>query len=153
MLSGLGHPGAVYRALAPPVPHARADDDGGGAAAASDWLCVAILSVLPETDDEDLELDRWRTVRIFISAFLAAPALNVFNGCDMLDVEVFAMCLIAGLPSEVWLDYLYCMQNVVFLWQFLLLVSDQMDASPWLCRAEGKLLLFACRTDAKGLAL
>jgi len=95
----------------------------------------------------------WRTVRIFISAFLAEPALNVFNGCDMLDVEVSARCLIAGLPSEVWLDYLDCMQNVVFVWQFLLLVSDQMDASPLLCRAEGELLLFACRTDAKGLAL
>jgi len=139
--------------MAPPVPHARADDDSGGAAAASAWLCVAILSVFPETDDEDLELDRWRTISIFISAFLAEPALSVFNGCDMLDVEVFARCLIAGLPSEVWLYYLDCMQNVVFVWQVLLLVSDQLHASPLLSRAVGELLLFACRTDAKGLAL
>jgi len=105
------------------------------------------------TDDADLELDRWRKVRVFVSAFLAVPALNLFNGCDMLDVEVLARALIAGVPSAFWLDYIDCIQGVVFVWQFLLLMSEHMDSSPTLSRAVGELLLFACRTDAQALAI
>jgi len=136
-----------------PLFLAEAGGDGGEGPAGSDLVCIAITSVFPETDDGDLELDRWRTVRVFVSAMLAEPALNVFNGCDLLDVEVFARCIIAGVPSETWLDYIDCVQGVVFIWQFLLLVSGQMDQSPALSRAVGELLLFACTTDAQGLAL
>jgi len=56
-------------------------------------------------------------------------------------------------PSELWLDNLDCVQGVVFVWQFLLLISDQMDASPTLSVSVGELLFFACRTDAQALVL
>lgn len=105
--------------------------------------------MFPPTDYADLELNRWRNVRVFVSASLAEPSLNVFNGCDMLDVEVLARDLMAGVPSELWLDYMDCIQGVVFVWQFLLLTSENMDSSPALSRAAGELLLFACRTDAQ----
>jgi len=127
--------------------------NGNVETATSGTVCAAITSVFPETDDDDLARDRWRKVRVFVSAMLAEPALNVFNGCNMLDVEVFARSLIAGVPSETWLDYIDCIQSVVFVWQFLLLVSEQMDASPALSRAVGELLFFACHTDAQALAL
>jgi len=46
-----------------------------------------------------------------------------------------------------------CIQGVVFVWQFFLLMSDHMDASPALSRAVGELLFFACRTDTRALVL
>ena len=136
-----------------PFPLDAMGGDGDAAPASSGFTCATVASVFPPTDDADLELDRWRKVRVFVSAFLAEPALNVFNGCDMLDVEVLARALIAGVPSELWLDFMDCIQGVVFVWQFLLLTSDHMDASPALSRAVGELLLFACRTDAQALVL
>lgn len=90
---------------------------------------------------------------MFVSAMLAEPALNVLNGCSILDVEVFSRSLIAGVPSETWLEYIACIQGVVFVWHFLLLMSEKMDASPPLSRAVGELLFFECRTDAQALAL
>jgi len=143
----------VGRVMAEPVPLDGTGGDDGAAPASSGFTFSTIASVFPPTDDADLQLDRWRKVRVFVSAFLAEPALNVFNGCDMLDVEVLARALIAGVPSEFWLDYLDCVQGVVFVWQFLLLMSDQMDASPALSRAVGELLFFACHTDAQALVL
>jgi len=143
----------VGRVMAEPVPLDGTGGDGGAAPASSGFTFSTIASVFPPTDDSDLQLDRWRKVRVFVSAFLAEPALNVFNGCDMLDVEVLARALIAGVPREFWLDYLDCVQGVVFVWQFLLLMSDQMDASPALSRAVGELLFFACHTDAQALVL
>jgi len=139
--------------MAEPVPLDGTGGDDGAAPASSGFTFSTIASVFPPTDDADLQLDRWRKARVFVSAFLAEPALNVVNGCDMLDVEVLARALIAGVPSEFWLDYLDCVQGVVFVWQFLLLMSDQMDASPALSRAVGELLFFACHTDAQGLVL
>jgi len=136
-----------------PVPVDDVGGDGGGAPASSGLFLTTVASVFPPTDDADLQLDRWRKVRVFVSAFLAEPALNVFNGCNMLDVEVLARALIAGVPSEFWLHYMDCIQGVVFVWQFLLLMSDQMDASPALSRAVGELLFFACHTDARALVL
>jgi len=126
---------------------------GDTAPASSGSLCATVASVIPPTDDADLELDRWRKVLVFVSASLAEPALNVFNGCDMLNVEVLARAIIAGEPSELWLDNMSCIQGGVFVWQFMLLTSDHMDASPALCRAVGELLLFASRTDAQALVL
>jgi len=139
--------------MADPVALDAAGGDGGAARASSDFIFATVASVFPPTDDADLELDRWRKVRVFVSAFLAEPVLNMFSGCDMLDVEVLARALIAGVRSEFWLDYLDCVQGVVFVWQFLLLISDQMDASPALSRSVGELLFFACRTDAQALVL
>jgi len=110
-------------------------------------ILTTIASVFSPTDDADLELDRWRKVRVFVAAFLEEPALNAFNGCDMLDVEVLARALIAGVASEFWLHYVDCIQGVVLMWQFLLLMSDHMDASPALSRAVGALLFLpAVRT-------
>jgi len=139
--------------MAEAVPLDAVVGNGGAAPASSNFIFATVVSVFAPTDDADLELDRWRKVRVFVSAFLAEPALNMFNGCDMLDVEVLARALIAGVPSEVWLDYLDCVQGVVFVWQFLLLMSDHMDASPALSRAVGELLFFACRTDTQALVL
>lgn len=39
------------------------------------------------------------------------------------------------------------------MWQFLLLLSDHMDASPALSPAVGEPLLFACHTDAQALII
>jgi len=83
-----------------PVPIDDVGGNGGGAPASSSVVLTTIASVFPPTDDADLELDRWRKVRVFVAEFLAEPALNVFNGCDMLDVEVLARALIAGVASE-----------------------------------------------------
>jgi len=139
--------------MAEPVALNAAGGDGGTVPASSEFIFSTVASVFPPTDDADLELDLWRKVRVFVSAFWAEPVLNMFNGCDMIDVEVLARALIAGVPSELWLDYLDCVQGVVFVWQFLLLISDQMDASPALSRSVGELLFFACRTDAQALVL
>jgi len=136
-----------------PFPVDAVGGYGDAAPASSGIVCATVASVIFPTDDADLELDRWRKVLVFVSASLAEPALNVFNGCDMLDVEVLPRALIAGVPSELWLDYMDCIQGVVFVLQFMLLTSDHMDASLALSLAVGELLLFACRTDAEALVL
>ena len=139
----------VRRVMVDPVPLDSVGGNVGAAPASSGFTLAAVLSVFPPNDDADLELDRRRKVRVFVSAFLAVPALNLFNVCDMLDVEVLARALIAGVPSAFWLDYMDFIQGVVFVWQFLLLMSEHMDSSPTLSRAVGALLLSACRTDAQ----
>jgi len=43
-------------------------------------LCVALVDAFPPTTNVRVEKDRWRKVRLFVSALLAEPALNVFAG-------------------------------------------------------------------------
>jgi len=104
-------------------------------------LCLCV-DIFPETDDEDVEKDRWMTVRTFVAAMLAEPVLNIFGGCDLIDVEVLARSLIAREPSTEWIQLAPCVTPAVFVWQFLLLVRKYMDAQPDLCQAVGELLLF-----------
>ena len=91
-----------------PLPLYAGGGDADAAPASSGFIFTTIASVFPPTGDADLQLNRSRKVRVFVSAFLAEPALNVFNGCDMVDVEVLARALIAGVPSAFWLDYMDC---------------------------------------------
>jgi len=104
-------------------------------------LCLCV-DIFPEKDDENVDKDRWMTVRTFESAILAEPVLNIFGGCDLIDVEVFARSLIAREPSTEWIQLAPCETPAVFVWQFLLLVRKYMDAQPELCQAIGELLLF-----------
>lgn len=134
------------------LPHAsvvedesRADDDVGAV------LCVALQEVFPQTENEDVAKSRWRKIRLFLSAVLAEPALNVFLGCDLVGVEVLARALIAGHPSSVWLELTDCVQRVIFVWQFLVLVRGLLDESPVVAQAEGELILFALGTTRKAL--
>ena len=117
-----------WRDIVDPLPIYAGGVDADAAPASSGLVFATVASVFPSTGDADLQLDRSRKVRVFVAAFLAEPAPNVFNGCDMVDVEVLARALIAGVPSAFWLDYMDCIQGVVFVWQFLLLLSDHMDA-------------------------
>ena len=111
------------------------------APAATEIVCIC-TDFFPPTDDPDVDKDRWMTVRTFISAMLAEPVLDVFGGCDAIDVEVLARALIDAVPSAVWIQLAPAVTPVVFVWQFLLLLRDAMDASPSLCQAVGELILF-----------
>jgi len=133
------------------VPIDGVGGNGGGAPASRNVNLTTIASVSPATDDADMELDRCRNVRVFVSAFLAGPELNDFNGCHMLDVQILPRALIAGMASEVWLQYVDCIHGVLSVWQFFLLLRDHMDASQSLRRAVGELLSFSGRTDARAL--
>jgi len=73
--------------MAKPVALDAADGDGGALLASSYFTFAPVASIFPLTVDADLDLDRWSKVRVFGSALLAEPVLNMFNGCDMLDVE------------------------------------------------------------------
>ncbi|KAK1863511.1 hypothetical protein I4F81_006066 [Pyropia yezoensis] len=74
---------------------------------------------------------------------LAEPALNVFGGCDLVDVQLLGHALAKGVPSSEWLGLAQCVRNVVFVWHFLLLVKRRMDEDPLLAHAVGELILFA----------
>lgn len=41
-------------------------------------VCVALADTFPVTTDENETKVRWRKVGLFLSAFLAEPALNIF---------------------------------------------------------------------------
>lgn len=82
-------------------------------------------------------------MRLFFSAMLAEPALNVFGGCDLVDVQLLGHALANGVPSSEWLGLAQCVRNVVFVWHFLLLVKRRMDEDPLLAHAVGELILFA----------
>lgn len=115
-------------------------------------ICVALAGIYPVTTDENVTKERWRKVRLFLSAFLAEPALNVFSGCDHDAVEIFARLLIAGRPSREWIHETSCVEQFVFVWQFLVLMRRGMDQNLDLARAEGELLLFALGTNNAALA-
>ncbi|KAK1858674.1 hypothetical protein I4F81_001275 [Pyropia yezoensis] len=74
---------------------------------------------------------------------LAEPAINVFGGCDLVDVQLLGHALANGVPSSEWLGLAQCVRNVVFVWHFLLLVKRRMDEDPLLAHAVGELILFA----------
>jgi len=119
---------------------------------ASALVCLC-TDFFPATDDPDIEKDRWMTVRTFISAMLAEPVINVFGGCELIDVEVLARALIDVVPSAVWIQLAPAVTPVVFVWQFLLLVRDAMDESPSLCQAVGELLLFCINAEEQTMPL
>lgn len=62
-----------------------------------------------------------------------------------------AHSLIGGTPSLTWIDNIDSIQQVVFIWEFLLLMRLPMDQSRDLSRAIGELLLFSI--DSVGVAL
>jgi len=88
------------------------------------------------------------TVRMCLSAMMAKPVIHIFGGCELIDVEVLAWALIDAVPSVVWIQLAPAVTPVVFVWQFLLLGRDAMDAAPSHCQAVGELLLF-CINDEK----
>lgn len=116
------------------------------AAAAGDIVCLC-TDYFPVTDDPDVDTDRWMTVRTFISAMLAEPVLNIFGGCDSIDVEVLARALIDAVPSADWIPLATAVAPVVFVWQFLLLMRNAMDESPSLCQAIGELVFFCISAE------
>lgn len=91
-----------------PLPLDAGRGDADAAPASNGFVFATVASVFPPTGHADLQLDRSRKVRVFVAVFLSEPALNVFNGCDMVDVEVLARALIAGVPSAFWLDNMDC---------------------------------------------
>ena len=127
---------------AEPQPAAAA-----AAARAQDEVVCICTDFFPETDDPDVNKDRWMTVRTFIAAMLAEPVLNVFGGCDLINVEVLARALINAVPSAAWIKLAPAVTPVVFVWQFLLLVRNAMDESPSLCQAIGELIFFCVAAE------
>jgi len=119
--------------------------------AADEVLCVC-TEFFPETDDEDVDKDRWMTVRTFLAAMLAEPVLNIFGACDAIDVEVLARALIARKQSSEWVKLAPCVTPVVFIWRFLLLVRFTMDAQPDLCQAVGELMLFCVLAEEQTMS-
>jgi len=104
-------------------------------------LCVC-TDFFSESGDEDVDKDRWMTVPSFVAAMLAEPVLNVFVGCDVVDVQVLARALMSRASSSEWIQLAPCVMPIVFMWQFRLLVRSAMDAKPNLCQAVGDLKLF-----------
>jgi len=145
---------AVPETAVAPVPEQReiaAPEPLVAAAAATAPVAAELVCVctdfFPETDDPDVEKERWMIVRTFIAAMLAEPVLNVFGGCNLIDVEVLARALIDAVPSAVWIQLAPAVTPVVFVWQFLLLVRKAMDESPSLCQAVGELILFCITAE------
>lgn len=110
-----------------------------------DWVPTDFFT---PSNNPDVTADRWRKVRLFLSAFLAEPALNVFGGCDLVEVQLLGHALANGVPSAQWMGMAPCLKNVVFVWQFLLLVRARLDATPSLAQAVGELILFAASREA-----
>jgi len=131
---------------AQPPPSTEAQLAATAAPAADAIVCIC-TDVFPETGDPDVDKDRWMTARTFISAMLAEPVLNVFGGCNAIDVEVLARALINAVPSAVWIQLAPAVTPVVFVWQILLLLRDAMDASPSLCQAVGELIFFCVTAE------
>jgi len=113
---------------------------------------VALVNAFPPTANERVEKDRWRKVRLFVSAMLAEPAFNVFAGCNMVGVKELAIKIMDGEESAQWMGLLDWIQPVVFVWEFLLLVRQAMDQSLDLSRAVGELLLFSVGTVAEAVS-
>jgi len=113
---------------------------------------VALVSAFPPTNNERVDKDRWRKVRLFVSAMLAEPAFNVFAGCNMVGVKDLATMIMVGERSAQWMGLLDWIQPVVFVWEFLLLVRRAMDQSLDLARAVGELLLFSVGTVAEAVS-
>jgi len=65
-----------------PQPSTEPQPAAAAARAANEILCIC-TNFFPETDDPDVDKDRWMTVRTFISAMLAEPVLNVFGGATL----------------------------------------------------------------------
>lgn len=128
---------------APPEPAA--------AQAADELLCVC-TDFFPETDDEDIDKDRWMTVRTFIAAMLFEPVLNIFAACSAIDVGVLARTLIARTRSAEWVELAPCVTPVVFVRHFLSLVRHAMVEQPDLCQAVGELMLFCVLTEEETMA-
>ena len=116
-------------------------------------VCSLLTGFFPPTNNHNVEIDRWRKVRVFLAAMTAEPVFNLFSGCDLIGVEVMARALIAGVPSREWLPLTNSVKRVVFIWQFLLLVRTKMDQSRLLSRAVGELLFFGLGTDAEALKI
>jgi len=116
------------------------------APSASELVCV-LTGFFSPTNDPDIEKDRWMTLRTIISAMLAEPVINVFGGCELIEVELLAQALIDAVPSAVWIKLAPAVTPVVFVWQFLLLVHDAMDEFPSLCQAVRELLLFCINAE------
>jgi len=129
------------------------DGDGAPVARAgrAALVCVVLADAFPPTANERVEKDRWRKVRLFVSALLAEPSFNVFAGCNLSAVKDLAVNLINGVPSSSWIDDIDCIGQVVFIWEFLLLVRDAMNRSRDLAQAIGELLLFSIDTVAVAL--
>jgi len=130
-----------------PLSAAPAPVLAAAAAPAADEVVCICTDFFDATDDPDVEKDRWMVVRTFISAMLAEPVLNVFGGCNLIDVEVLARALINAVPSSVWIQLAPVVTPVVFVWQFLLLVRKAMDESPSLCQAVGELIFFCIAAE------
>ena len=129
-----------------------AGDPPAAAANRAALVCVAIVDAFPPTANERVEKDRWRKVRLFLSALLAEPAFNIFAGCNVGGVVDLAHSLIGGTPSSTWINNIDCIQQVVFIWEFLLLMRLPMDQSRDLSRAIGELLLFSIDSVEVALA-
>ena len=158
----VGTPGAAPPS--PPPPDSDEDsssssssDDGGVAAPAAPprrgmLVCVALADAFPPTTNVVVEKDRWRNVRLFVSAMLAEPAFNVFAGCNTNGVKELALKIMEGERSTQWMGLLDHIQPVVFIWEFLLLARRAMDGSRDLARAVGELLFFSVGTVAEALS-
>ena len=109
-------------------------------------LCVC-TDFFPDSGDADVDTDRWMTVLSFVAAILAERVLNVFVGCDLVDVEVLARALISRASSSEWIQLAPFVTPVVFVWQFLLLVRSAMVTKPNLCQAVGELMLFCVAAE------
>jgi len=85
-----------------------------GASAAA--VCSLLSDVFPPTNNPNVDIDRWRKVRVFLAAMTAEPVFNLFSGCDLIGVEVLAHALIAGVSSREWLPLTKSVKRVVFVW-------------------------------------
>ena len=135
---------------APAAAHVAAPE--AAAADAADEVPCVCTDFFPETDDEDVDKDRWMKVRTFVAAMLAEPVLNIFGACDAIDVEVLARALIARKQSSECIKLAPCVTSVFFVWWFLLLVRFTMDAQPDLFQAVGELMLFCILAEEETMS-
>lgn len=157
--AALGHVGGDM------VIAAAAVDDGSGAvqggvqqppadanlvvapAASAVFFSRQVTGAFHGQGNEGRPADNWRSVRQFLTTFVAEPVLGVFAGLRVDRIELLAKQLVLGKPVSVWRPFAKAVESVGMVWPFLRLIGSADDVDPLMTRAIGELLLFSCSVD------
>lgn len=110
--------------------------------------CYAIATALGHGELQPVvKRERWAVVHHFCNTILAEPLIGIFAGCAVDKITTLAMALVNGSKTEVWMPLSTCVHSLHVVWPALEMLADDRDEDQELCRAFGKLLMFAIHTD------